>query len=170
MSRTRPSRTARRAGVAAALGASLILTGCGFDVQTLQTYTPAHGVNVDVDAVKVRNLLVIANASGQGRLSASLVSSKADTLTGVTGYATNQDGSKAGDLTIAGASAIALPANKLVVLTGDGAPQVTVSGPALKPGFNVTLRLSFGSGGVKELRVPVLDAQNPIYRTAAPEL
>lgn len=171
MSRTSLSLSLRRAGVAAALGASLLLTGCGFDAQTLQTYTPAHGVNVDVNDVKVRNLLVIANNAGQGRLSASLVSNnRADTLASVTGYSTNQDGTKAADLMITGANGIALPANKLVVLTGDGAPRVSVSGATLKPGLNVTLRLTFGSGGVQELRVPVLDAQDPIYRTAAPEL
>ncbi len=170
MSRTRPSRTLRTAGVAAALGASLVLTGCGFDAQTLRTYTPAHGVNVDVNDVKVRNLLVIANGSGQGRLSASIVSPRADTLTGVTGFATNPDGSQAGTLTITGGNGLPLPPNKLVVLTGEGAPRVGVGGSALKPGFNVTLQLTFGSGGVTELRVPVMDAKDPIYRTAAPEL
>nr|NLI51439.1 hypothetical protein [Propionibacterium sp.] len=170
MSRTRPSRLVRRAGVAAALGASLILTGCGFDAQTLRTYTPAHGVNVDVNDIKVRNLLVIANSAGQGRLSASIVSPRADTLANVTGYATNQDGSQAAPLTITGATGLPLPPNKLVVLTGEGAPLVSVTSPALKPGLNVTLQLTFGSGGAKELRVPVMDAQDPIYRTAAPEL
>ncbi len=171
MSRTRPSRIARRAGVAAALGAALLLTGCGFEAQTLQTYTPAQGVNVDVAHVKVRNLLVIADNSGQGRLSASLVSNnKADTLSGVTGFTTNQDGSQAGALTVTGASGLALPANKLVVLTADGVAPVSVSGPGLKPGLNVTLRLAFGSGGAQELRVPVVDAQHPIYRTVAPAL
>lgn len=42
--------------------------------ETLQSYTPANGVNIDDDFLKVRNLLIIADASGQGRLSASLVS------------------------------------------------------------------------------------------------
>ena len=60
--------------------ASLLLTGCGFNMQTLQQYTPAHGVNVDLQAgeanrqLKVRNLLVVADESGKGVLSASIVS------------------------------------------------------------------------------------------------
>lgn len=176
MSRTRHSRTRRIAGVAAALGTALALTGCGFDVQTLQTYTPAHGVNFEITGadganVKVRNLLVIANDQGNGRLSAAIVSNgKPDALTGVSGIATKQDGTPEGNLTITGADKIQLPAGKLVTLTGEGAPSVAVSGTGLKPGRNVTLQLTFASGGVKQLRVPVTDVKDPIYATAAPGL
>lgn len=162
-------RGRRIAAAAAALGVSLALTGCGFDAQTLQPYTPAEGVNIATGSLLARNILVIADSAGQGRLSASLMSrDKADTLTTVTGSALKTDGSTAGPLTI-GAANVALPAGKLVVLTADGAAPISVSGTGLKPGSAAKLRFQYGSGVTQELEVPVVDAANPIYASLAPK-
>lgn len=170
MSHPRTTHRLRLLGVAAALGASFALTGCGFDAQTLQPYTPAQGVNAEVGTVKVRNLLIIANSAGKGRLSGAFISNgKADTVTGITGTASKPDGTAAGELTI-GNGTVQLPANKLVVLTGDGSQNVTVAGEGLKPGLDTRLTLQFASGGTQQIVVPVRDAAEPMYASAAPEL
>ena len=159
---TRLPRGARLAGVAAAVGACLALSGCGFDVQTLKDYTPANGVNVEQGTLKVRNLMIIANQSGTGRVSASIVSQdKADTLASVTGSAKKADGTTGSALTIGGGGGLALPSGKLVVLTDPATPAITVSGADLKPGLGAKLHLQFGSGVTKDVDVPVVDASDP---------
>lgn len=159
---------ARTLGAAVVLGAALTLSGCGFDAQTLQTYTPAHGVNVDDGTVKVRNLLIVADGAGQGILSGSFVSQADDQLSAVSGTALNPDGSDAGPLTVTGGP-IALAPKSLTVLTAQATP-FRVSSPALKPGLLARLRLSFGSGVSTTITVPVLDSNDPIYGTVAPQL
>lgn len=158
--RRRPLRLA-----AAAFGAALVLTGCGFDAQTLQSYTPAHGVNVEQGAVKVRNLLVVAGKDGAGVLSASILSSEDDRLTGVQATALKTDGSQDGPLTVS-LSPVTLPARQLVVLT-DG-QQVTVSGPGLMPGGAVDVSLQFASGAVASATAPVVSSEHSIYSTITP--
>jgi hypothetical protein len=75
---TIPSPPRRAAGALLGLLAGLALlatSGCGFDAQTLQPYTPAMGVNADVGAdrgIHVRNLLIVSRERGQGFVSASL--------------------------------------------------------------------------------------------------
>ena len=71
-----PRRTRSRGLLAAllvSLGLLLPVGACGIDAQTLQPYTPAEGVNVDVgdpadarSVVHVRNLLIISKAPGSG--------------------------------------------------------------------------------------------------------
>jgi len=187
MARKPLSHTVRVAGVALALGASLTLAGCGFDAQTLQSYQPGHGVNIDVaNGPRVRNLVIIANATGQGRLSASLLSpGRSDTLTAFQVTAGSQPtatssktpspaptapGTPTVQPSAAPALTVSLPADQLVVLTGPGAPVLAVSDPGLKPGYNATVKLTFGSGALTEAVVPVVSASDPIYATAAPEL
>lgn len=154
--------------LAAGFGVTLLLSGCGFDAQTLQEYTPAHGVNVDDGFLKVRNLLIIANDQGQGQMSASIVSQRgADTLTGVSGYAIKSDGSRGSALTV-GRAAVPLRPGEMVVLTHQDAPTITVSGADLKPGLTANLTLTFASGAVETAVVPVVDAKDPIYASVVP--
>ena len=63
----------RRLAAALAFGALVSLTACGLDVQTMQPYTPAEGVQADVTpandpqaAVKIRNLLIVVRRTGRG--------------------------------------------------------------------------------------------------------
>ena len=157
---------------AAGVCASLLLTGCGFNMQTLQQYTPAHGVNVDLQAgegnrqLKVRNLLVVADESGKGVLSASIVSPVADRLVSVEGNAHKMDNSVGAPLQISG-SAVELEPNRLAVLT-DPEPAFTVSSPDLKPGLTVDLVLNFESGLQAKAIAPVMSAEDPIYASAKP--
>ncbi|WP_040158579.1 hypothetical protein [Nigerium massiliense] len=167
----RPHRSSRRfrmIGAAALAAGSLLLGGCGFSAQTLQSYTPAHGVNLDQGFLKVRNLLIIAKDGGQGVLSGSIVSQReADRLTGITGHAITASDAPGSQLTISQA-AVPLPAGQMVVLAGDNGPQIRVSGSDLKPGLTAQLTLTFASGVTEEATVPVMSADDPIYATAVP--
>lgn len=171
MPRTRLSRTLRLAGATAALASSLTLTGCGFDAQTLQSYPPAQGINVDVaGGPKVRNLLLIANASGKGQLSASIVApTTADRLIAVAATPIKPDSTLGAPLTVSAAN-VTLPAGRMVVLTDTAVAPIIVTGADLKPGVTANVTLTFASGAVQKVVVPVLDAANPIYATAAPSL
>ena len=116
----------RGAGVlAAGIGSVLLLTGCGFNAQTLQPYTPAEGVNAQVGTVKVRNLVLVSDASGKGYVSASLVSSANDTLVKVSGTPTLLNGSAGVPLTVSGGTPVPLSANKLA---GKDTLAITVCG------------------------------------------
>lgn len=155
-----PIARSRRLSVAAAalgLGAALTLTGCGFDAQTLQPYTPADGINLTQDTLKVRNLLIIVDDSGKGRLSGQLTNgNKADALTGVSGTALKVDGTPAGAITAASPS-VKIPAGGMAVLTDPG-NEVMVSSPDLKAGLGSQLKLTFASGISMDARVPVVSA------------
>ncbi|MDO5534323.1 MAG: hypothetical protein Q4F65_06705 [Propionibacteriaceae bacterium] len=163
------TRRRRRAAtiVAAGIGASLLLTGCGFDMQTLQAYTPAHGVSIDVTAgensrqLKVRNLLIVADDQGEGILSASIVSPVDDELVRVEGAAHTMDNQVGSPLTVTG-SPVELTANRLAVLT-DPTAAFTVSSPDLQPGLTVDLKLTFASGLEASAIAPVMSAEDPVY-------
>lgn len=155
------TRSLRLTGAAITLSASLALTGCGMNVQTLQEYTPAHGVNAQTGDIKVRNLLIVANDAGQGVLSASLVTPTKDELVSISGTALTPDGEPAGPLLFT-ASPVQLPANQLVVLT-DTQPPITVTSADMKPGLTAQVDLGFSSGGQTQLIVPVVSASDPTY-------
>lgn len=165
----RSTRSRRRAVsmVVAALGASVALSGCGFNYQTLQPYTPAHGVNTEAGRVKVRNLLVVAGEEGRGVVSASLASPIKDQLTGVRGAPIKADGTRGAELQVQGVDSIALPPGGLLVLT-DLQQRITVTSPDLTPGLTVDLMLTFASGAQTRLLAPVMSASNPDYATISP--
>lgn len=171
-SSTRRRRRGARA-VIASLGAALVLSGCGFNAQTLQQYTPAHGVNVDVRAgdsnqyLKVRNLLVASNADGEGILSASIVSPQGDELVSVEGMALKADNTVGSPLEFSDVS-VELTPNQMAVLTGPDAEPITVSGADLTPGLTADLTLTFASGLVARAVAPVTSFEDPIYATVSP--
>lgn len=164
----RTALRARTLGAAVVLGAALTLSGCGLNAQTLQPYTPAHGVNVENGGVKVRNLLIVADEQGRGVLSGSFTTAADDTLTSVTGTALNPDGSAAGVLSVTGGP-VPLKRTGLAVLTSGSSP-IQVSSPVLKPGLLAQVVLNFASGGTATVTVPVLSATDPIYASVAPML
>lgn len=163
----RPLRV-RTATAAVVLGAALALTGCGLNAQTLQPYTPAHGVNVDDGAVKVRNLLIVADDKGHGVLSGSFTTDKSDVLAAVAGTALRADGTKGSTLTVTGAP-VKLTENGLAVLTASDNP-IRVQGADLKPGLLAEVQLTFGSGLAKTVTVPVLSTTDPIYSQVASQV
>lgn len=164
-----PRRTIRRTSrvVVAGLGTALLLSGCGFDVQTLQEYTPAQGVNVDAGAVKVRNFLVIATDEGEGVVSASILSPTDDRLTGMSITPLGAGNAEATPLTVSGPDAVELPANDLVVLSSDQ-QQVQVSGEDLTPGLSVRFVLTFASGAQADGLAPVMGFDQEKYATLSP--
>ncbi|MVA76791.1 hypothetical protein GC722_12270 [Auraticoccus sp. F435] len=162
----RPARRLARGLAAAVLSAGLALgaAGCGFDVQTLQPYTPSEGVNTDVGttenrlpAVKVRGLMVVATDDDQGFLSAALYApEQPDRLVDVSGFALGTGG-EAGpplttqvppDLTVA-------PQDGAVVLVEQRAA-VTLQGEGLVAGRTAELTLTFERAGAVTLVVPVV--------------
>ena len=115
--------TLRRIGVSLCVPLALALTGCGMNAQTLQPYTPAEGVNSSVGSVMVRNVLIIADNTGRGVLSASVATYSNDTLTGVTGTPQKSDGSLGSPLVVTSTGLPAtLAANTLTVLTDAPVP------------------------------------------------
>lgn len=163
------SSTPRRRGarvLIAAMGTALLLSGCGFGAQTLQPYTPAKGVNAQVGDVKVRNLVVVSDDSGEGYLSASLVSPTNDTLVKVSGHPIMLNGSAGTPLTVQGGIPVALTANRLVVLTEPTAT-LRVSSPDLQPGLLASITLEFASGAHEAIQAPVLSPEDPVYSTVS---
>lgn len=168
-------RMSRWLGVPVLIGLLFALSACGFGVQTLQPYTPADGVNIDVglsedgqpteDTVKVRGLMILVQPDGSAFLSATLVCWGSDQLTEVTGFAQHADGSRAGDVTVE----LPLPIDVVdghPVLLVEQQPN-TVDG-ALTPGLNATLTLTFAEAGSRQVVVPVIDGSRAPYETVTP--
>lgn len=79
------SRIARRtalAGAAATLSIALAACSASFSAPTLQPYQAAEGTNVESGQLKLRNLVVLADADGKGELHGVIVNDgdAADTL------------------------------------------------------------------------------------------
>ncbi|HZA02945.1 MAG TPA: hypothetical protein VE617_00135 [Propionibacteriaceae bacterium] len=182
---TRSGRTGRRSGsvrgvrarglvgLLAVLALMLAVGGCGNDAQTLRSYTPAEGVNLDVGdpydlerVVHVRNLLIISKEPGSGILSASMVTNGRDQLTEVTGYAIKADGSQGAPLTVTLTNTISIANGALVVLTDQGS--IPVSSPDLAPGLSASLTLTFANAGEFTVLVPVVDGNQPQYQGISP--
>ena len=73
---TLSSRFARRtalAGAAATLSIALAACSASFSAPTLQPYQAAEGTNIESGQVKVRNMLVLADADGKGELHSVIV-------------------------------------------------------------------------------------------------
>jgi len=145
------STSLRRAAIAAAVLAP-VLAACGFNAQTDKVYQPAGGVlNRDKD-VDVLNALIVSGEDGSGTFVANLVNNNqehADKLVSVTGPAITVPAdaltAKGADTTIPAAGALNLAATGLV----------SVSGDTVKAGNFVEISLTFASGDVVDVRVPV---------------
>jgi hypothetical protein len=164
----RASSRLSRLGVALMLFLGLTLTAaaCGMNVQTLNPYTPAEGVNFDVGGVNLRNVMVLSRTEGEGFLSASLTASEADSLVSVTGTAMKSDGSEGAPLTVTLPAPIEIPPGGLVVLT-DG-PLIEVTSADLQSGLVAKLVLTFSKAGEVTTNAPVVDAEQPAYATISP--
>ncbi|MFT4218372.1 MAG: hypothetical protein QM619_14485 [Micropruina sp.] len=156
--------TLRRIGVSLCVPIALALTGCGMDVQTLQPYTPAEGVNTSTGSVMVRNLMIVADDAGKGVLSASMITYGDDTLTAVAGTPEKSDGAAGTPLTVTPAGLpLTLSSNTLVVLT-DSPVRVAVSSPDLKPGLLAEVTLTFTKAGPVRLVAPVVSSAEPEFK------
>jgi hypothetical protein len=168
-------RLGRVAGAAVlTLGLLFAGAGCGMDAQTMKPYTPAEGVNVDVgnatdpDAVvHVRNLLVVSKTAGSGVVSASMVTSGRDQLTGLSGVPIKADGSQGAPFKATLTNTVSLANGAQIVLT-DIATPITVTSPDLAPGLTTSITLDFQNAGSVTLNTTVADGNQPQYASISP--
>lgn len=160
----RPVRLAT--SLALVLGLVWTMAACGFDVQTTQPYTPADGVNLDVGTLKLRNMMVLSDTSGEGFLAGSVIDSQDEQMTAVSGVPVNSDGSLGSALEITLNEPITIPANQLVTITQ--LPRIPVLGEGLVPGLEAKLTMTFSRTGTVELIVPVVDKTYQAYETVSP--
>ena len=167
-SRARAPRTL----VATLLGTALLLlmSACGMDAQTAQPYTPAEGVNANVgpagEWVQVRNLMILSREDGVGYLSGSLVAEERDALTAVAGHPFKLDASDGTAFKTTMPDPVGLSPGALVVLTDR--ELIEVSSPDLIVGADAELTLTFSTVGEYTVRVPVVDADQPDYKSISP--
>lgn len=183
MSQTVRSRGTRRSGFAgkvaaacASVGLVLAVSACGFDVQTLQHYQPADGVDVNVattadgapgnHTIKVRGLMILAKSDTSGFLSATFNAVSDDQLTAVSGTTLSDDDSAGSPLTVALPGPVTLPAGQPVVLTNQ--PEIKITADKLQAGLNAKLTLTFANAGNEIVTVPIINGNNSTYATVSP--
>ena len=160
----RPRPPAVLAGQIRRLAAAIVVllaAGCGQDAQTLQPYTPAMGVNVDVGdqrQVAVRNLLVISRAPGQGFVSMTLVAREPAALAGVSGTAIEADGTLGSPISTTWSGPLTLPPGETIVLTER--PPLVITSPDLVAGTTLRLKLTFAGAGSTSIIVPIYRDQD----------
>ena len=161
-----------RSVVATLLGLALLtlVSACGMNAQTLQPYTPAEGVNVNVgptgEWVQVRNLMILSREDGVGYVSASIVAEERDALTAVAGHPFKLDGSAGAAFETTMPDPVGLAPGVLVVLTDR--ELIEVKSADLIMGGDAELTLTFSTVGEHTVRVPVVDADQPDYETISP--
>jgi hypothetical protein len=147
-----------------------VTTACGANQQTLRPYTPAEGISFDVGGakgVKVRNLMILSRAKGEGFLSATMVAADRAQLTAISGKAIKSDGSDGAPLSASIPTSISLGNGVLVVLTEE--PLITVRSPDLEAGLLAEVTLEFSSAGSATERVPVVNANEGQYSSIGPQ-
>lgn len=160
----RASGRAARALAALLLSLGLVglAAGCGMDAQLLQPYNPADGTNIDVGedgTLKVRNLLVVATAEGEGYLSATVVSNAEERLTGATVAPQTLEGTSGPPAPVTLPAPIELTPGELLVLTDQ--PLLRVTAPDLRAGASATVVMQFAQAGPVTLDCPVVDGTVP---------
>jgi hypothetical protein len=168
----RASGRAARALAALLLSFGLVglAAGCGFDAQLLKPYNPADGTNKDIGedgTLKVRNLVVVSRAKGEGILSVTLVANTAERLTGATVAPHTLQGTTGPAVPVTVASPIELAPGSLVVLTNQQ-PLLTVSAPDLEAGSAATVVMQFEKAGAVTLDCPVVDGTQAPWSTISP--
>jgi hypothetical protein len=133
VSRTRPVLTP----VLLALSALVLATGCaaGLHAQTLEPYSPADGVVANSGDIRVLNALVVADGTGGGVISLTIVNrgNRDNSLTDIT----SPDGTV--DLT----GTRDLPAGHAVRFGAATEPSATIADLTEKAGQTITLTLTF---------------------------
>jgi hypothetical protein len=145
-------RRSLRLVVGALVLALPLLTSCGFDRRTNAVYTPSAGTNNRDGVVDVLAAVVVAAQPGSGTFIATLSNSSTEdtyTFEGLAGVGEWQD------LTIAEVDPIELPPRGFANLADEGGVHVSGNFGA---GDVVSLSLSFDSGDVVDMDVPVVFA------------
>lgn len=126
---------------------------------TLHNYAPSDGVDVTLDNVAVRNLLLVADKSGENFnvVFTAVNTSNTPALLNLTFTSESGSSNASADFRIAPGT----------TLFGDpnGAVEPTlVSVAGLKAGATVTAYIETAAGGSVERQVPVLDGTLPEYK------
>ncbi len=152
-----------RALTTIALASALLVgtAGCGLFVPTAtqKEYSAGDGLNIVVGDLKLRNVLIITDASGDASMIATIVNPTTD----VQFVTAEFRGDTAFDVTIV--------ANEGLTKVGlaDGYP-IVVRGLGLSAGQYLDVYFQYGDADGATLAVPVLDASNPLYSTYSPSL
>jgi hypothetical protein len=150
------------AAMSALMLASAALTGCSMtgNIASLEPYAPSDGVQVDVQAVKVRNLILIQGDSGKAVLIGSFVnSSDEDALASLQTRDANGDPVRV-EFNVSADSKFDIGYN--------GTDPIALQLDAM-PGQMHSVYVSAGSDPV-ELLVPVVDGSLEEYRSYADSL
>ncbi|OYN92509.1 hypothetical protein [Parenemella sanctibonifatiensis] len=155
----------RRAAAALVCAATVGLTGCGFNADTLQPYTQADGANVEAGDVKVRDLVAVLDGEGEAFLTGQIIADADDELVEVTGQAIGYDNQPAGQLSV-DFDQIELTANEPANLLST---PIRLTSDELAVGSTVRLTLVFASGAQAEVVAPVHSADDAVYGSASPQ-
>ena len=158
------SRIARRtalAGAAATLSIALAACSASFSAPTLQPYQAAEGTNVESGQVKVRNMLVLADAEGKGELHSAIINdgNADDTLVGIAqAPADTPDGVDGGwapgEVTFGNVRTFTLKSGDALTLPPSTGQPITVTG--VKPGQMLNVTITFGQAAPITAYIPVL--------------
>lgn len=144
---------------------ALGLGGCGFDAQTLHGDSPGQGVNVDANAIAIRDLVLVMTSEQTARLSGAVVSPESDTLTEVDGYPIIDE--QPGEEFSVSGTPLTIGADHIVNLT-HGEDGIMVSSPDLRAGYEAKISLEFASGSQATTRVIVLDTESAVFSSVSP--
>lgn len=146
--------------VALAAAIALGATGCGLIApqSTLQAYAPSDGIDINVGDVKLRNVMLIADQSGENFNvvfgAVNTTGQDQDVTIEFSGEGSNR---ASADFTIPeGNTLFGDP-------EGDEAP-VLVTIPNLKPGATITANFQVSGSSEAEANVTVLDGTLPEYK------
>lgn len=151
----------RRIASSLALAAAIALgaTGCGLIAPqgTLETYAPSDGIDVSLDGVEVRNLLLIADESGENfNVVFGGLNKGTDPVVVSMTFVEGSTEASVDVLLEPGLTSFGNP-------EGENAP-VLVSLPGLKAGATVETYFQVAGGGEDNRQVPVLDGTLAEYR------
>ena len=139
-----------RLAAAALVLATPLISACGFNIQTDQTYQPAIGANNRAGTVDVLNALVVSAEEGSGRFISTFVNKS------------TKDGIKVLSINAGDAEATALGnelAPESLLNLADAAP-VTIQGEKVAPGGYVAVTIDFSNGQSTTINAPVVAARD----------
>lgn len=119
---------------------------------------PAAGVQADEGLIKARNILLIADESGEGVLNGSIASAEAASLTGIVVQAETADGGRGAAVPVEITADISR--NGIVKLDATNAP---VSGAGLLLGRTATVAMQFADGTQLVVEAPILSSEHPDF-------
>ncbi len=152
--RLAPAAALRVAAAAAAVAGSLVLGGCSSlsPVQTNVNVQTADGVPVDLGAVQIRDLLVVASEKGgPGVVVGHVVNTGTGTAT--VRFSVSQPSGGTADVVRA---SVGPKGSMTLAAGGAGDTEMTLPSVPAAPGALITLQVETAEAGVTVVKVPVL--------------